>query len=111
MPCPVDENHQVTYSTRYDSYVCDQCNTWLDGTCEDPECMFCKDRPATPHEEDTMNTPNPGSDAAIAQGCTCPVMDNHHGAGMPFPDGPRFWINADCPLHSQYLKKEATDAT
>ena len=26
--------------------------------------------------------PNPGSDAAIARGCTCPVLDNHHGMGM-----------------------------
>ena len=23
----------------------------------------------------------PGSDAAVEQGCTCPVIDNQHGAG------------------------------
>ena len=40
-------------------------------------------------------TPNPGSDAAIKQGCTCPVMDNAHGRRA---DG-MFWINAECPVH------------
>ncbi len=39
--------------------------------------------------------PNPGSDAALKLGCTCPVMDNHHGRG----DSCSFWISADCPLH------------
>jgi hypothetical protein len=51
--------------------------------------------------------PNPGSDAAIAAGCTCPVLDNGHGAGAGWPDdigptfecGPVFWITEDCPLH------------
>lgn len=28
-----------------------------------------------------MNTPNPGSDEAIAAGCRCPVLDNAHGRG------------------------------
>lgn len=44
-------------------------------------------------------TPNPGSDAAIERGCTCPVMDNAHGRGIPTPDGPRFWYSERCPLH------------
>lgn len=43
--------------------------------------------------------PNPGSEAAQERGCSCPVLDNHRGKGMPYPDGPRFWINGDCPLH------------
>jgi len=43
--------------------------------------------------------PNPGSDEALAMGCLCACMDNHYGAGMPYPDGPRFWVQADCPLH------------
>lgn len=31
--------------------------------------------------------PNPGSDEAIASGCTCPVIDNGHGRGyMGRPD-------------------------
>jgi hypothetical protein len=54
-----------------------------------------------------MTVPNPGSDAAIDANCSCPVMDNHHGRGIPWPreDGldptehPSFWVNADCPLH------------
>ena len=53
----------------------------------------------------TEPKPNPGSDDAIAQGCTCPVIDNHHGEGMPkplYPDGTRyFWMSADCPLHGE----------
>lgn len=43
--------------------------------------------------------PNPGSDEAIKQGCTCPVLDNAHGKGIPTKDGPMFWIAASCPLH------------
>ena len=47
--------------------------------------------------------PSPGSDAAIAKGCKCPVLDNAHGKGCGWPTesgGPAFWINADCPLHA-----------
>lgn len=43
-------------------------------------------------------TPNPGSDAARAQGCWCAVMDNHRGD----PEVGRirgFWITQGCPLH------------
>ena len=51
-----------------------------------------------------MNTPNPGSDEAIALGCTCPVMDNGHGkgymGGVKDEDGNVvFVMNCDCPLH------------
>ena len=54
-------------------------------------------------------TPNPGSDEAIRLGCKCPVLDNEHGRGIPWPrdDGrdpvkfPSFWTNADCPLHGE----------
>lgn len=51
-----------------------------------------------------METPLPGSDAAVALGCTCPVIDNAHGAGRG-GDGPRFgWvISLDCPLHGGKL--------
>jgi hypothetical protein len=46
-------------------------------------------------------TPNPGSEEALALGCCCPVLDNHHGAGIPW--GGRgelcFWVNGACPLH------------
>lgn len=46
--------------------------------------------------------PNPGSDEAIAQGCTCPVLDNGHGRGCGREiDGRHvFWINSECPIHN-----------
>ena len=49
-----------------------------------------------------MTTPNPGSDAAIKQGCTCPVYDNARGKGI-MGDGEKYgyWITAGCPLHGQ----------
>lgn len=50
----------------------------------------------------------PGSPAAIEQGCTCPVIDNHYGEGMPYRDGPRFWTDSNCPIHTP--KTPASDA-
>ncbi len=43
----------------------------------------------------------PGSLAAREQGCTCPVIDNAHGAGRG-SNGERFgwWIAGDCALHA-----------
>lgn len=50
-----------------------------------------------------MNKPNPGSDEAIKLGCTCPVLDNHHGhIGIDNARG--FWVNGDCPLHGEDTK-------
>lgn len=43
------------------------------------------------------NKPNPGSKEARALGCTCPVIDNHHGHGA---DG-YFWVSENCPLHGE----------
>jgi len=40
----------------------------------------------------------PGSDCAIAKGCTCPVMDNNHGRGYMGMDGV-FVMSMGCPLH------------
>lgn len=42
--------------------------------------------------------PNPGSDEAVALGCTCPVMDNNHGAGTKGLEG-CFWYTSGCPVH------------
>ncbi len=52
----------------------------------------------------TEQIPNPGSEAALAQGCLCPVLDNEYGRGtFGTVDKPQaeknFWINGDCPLH------------
>lgn len=46
-----------------------------------------------------IETPNPGSREAFAQGCICPRMDNFNGQTAPWPpDG--WWIVEGCPLHS-----------
>ena len=50
--------------------------------------------------------PSPGSDAALDQGCICPVLDNAHGlgymGGVKDPDGNvMFVMNATCPLHGR----------
>jgi hypothetical protein len=53
--------------------------------------------------------PNPGSDEARAIGCICPVLDNEHGRGIPWPreDGldpeehPSFYVREDCPVHGE----------
>lgn len=47
---------------------------------------------------DTSAVPNPGSDAAIARACTCPVADNGHGRGSGWGSG-TWWIVEGCPLH------------
>lgn len=52
---------------------------------------------------------NPGSHEARKRGCTCPVMDNAHGKGIPWPrkDGldpqlhPSFYVSEDCPMHGK----------
>lgn len=44
----------------------------------------------------------PGSDQAIADGCTCPVLDNAHGKGCGYvsQDGdPLFIVSHACPIH------------
>ncbi len=43
----------------------------------------------------------PGSDKAIAAGCTCPVLDNVHGHGWVVNGKRVWWIHMDCPLHGQ----------
>lgn len=47
---------------------------------------------------DSAETPPPGSDAAIAAGCTCPVYDNAHGRGYMGMAGV-YAYTAGCPLH------------
>jgi hypothetical protein len=44
-------------------------------------------------------TPNPGSDKAVRQGCTCPRKDN--GDGKRSTRSGRWWINLNCELHSK----------
>lgn len=47
-----------------------------------------------------MKIPNPGSDAALDKGCTCPVVDNGHG-NEELGNTRGFWISGDCPLHAK----------
>jgi len=49
----------------------------------------------------TKEKPRPGHPAAKRLGCTCPVMDNHNGAGRG-GDGEQFgwYITGDCPIHA-----------
>lgn len=41
---------------------------------------------------------NPGSLAAVEQGCTCPVLENFSGMFPPL-GADLWWIDVDCPLH------------
>ncbi len=50
--------------------------------------------------------PNPGSDAAIEAGCTCPVLDNAHGNGFLWDGAKVFWITDSCPLHGKRNKRK-----
>ena len=45
--------------------------------------------------------PPPGSSSAVDRGCTCPVYDNAHGAGMGRDEHGRvvYVMSLDCPLH------------
>lgn len=52
--------------------------------------------------------PNPGSEKAVKQGCTCAVIDNHYGKGFPWGDTKQaFWITEGCPLHAPKEKSHA----
>lgn len=48
--------------------------------------------------------PNPGSDAAIAMGCTCPVLDNGHGSERLGRER-GFVMNSECTLHGIRIDK------
>lgn len=60
-------------------------------------------------------TPKPGSDAAIALGCVCPVLDNGHGKGYMGQPG-IFVYTMGCPVHdpapnNKWLFEERTPIT
>lgn len=54
--------------------------------------------------QETTNIPSPGTPEAIEQGCTCPVFDNCHGAGVEINGERCWWITEGCPLHSVVSK-------
>ena len=38
----------INYSRKYNTHYCEKCNSWLEETCEDPDCEFCVNRPERP---------------------------------------------------------------
>ena len=63
-----------------------------------------------------MSNPTPGSPEAVEAGCTCPVMDNHYGQGVPVGPNPNsllvqsrvvsFWYSTGCSMHGCAVIKE-----
>ena len=52
----------------------------------------------------------PGSDEARAAGCTCPIIDNHYGAGQDRGGSePVFVINLECPVHGDWARRRARE--
>lgn len=49
--------------------------------------------------------PPPGSDEALAEGCTCPILDNAHGRGI-MGLGKDFVVAQGCPLHDMRQFRE-----
>lgn len=47
---------------------------------------------------DALISSPPGSRKALAEGCTCPTIDNHHGAGYRGHPS-RYAVNVTYPLH------------
>jgi hypothetical protein len=43
----VDEK-DIAYSKEYDAYYNQRTNEWIDDQCCDPNCEFCRRRPAQP---------------------------------------------------------------
>ena len=58
-----------------------------------------------------MKLPPPGSPEAVALGCRCARMDNHHGKGYMGIEGVYVYSGA-CKLHAQEMqqKKQELDA-
>lgn len=54
--------------------------------------------------------PSPGSAAAGALGCTCPVIDNGHGRGYMGQPG-IFVMTENCPLHGRRLETKSQERT
>lgn len=44
-------NTPKRYSDKHDAYYCPKCLYWLEAICPDRECMFCKDRPRYPGQD------------------------------------------------------------
>ncbi len=51
--------------------------------------------------ETTEEPPYPGSSAALAGGCLCPVLDNGHGNPRLAEDRGGWIISMACPMHAR----------
>ena len=49
------------------------------------------------------DAPNPGTDAALKLGCTCPVIDNCYGKGYRGQEGVFAYV-VSCPVHDAIAK-------
>lgn len=61
--------------------------------------------------EEEWQTMPPGSDAAITNGCTCPILDNGYGEGFVVNGRRQWWIAEACPLHGEqkFYSEEVQD--
>lgn len=39
---------EARYNESYDAYFCPLCARWLEATCDDADCDYCRDRPSSP---------------------------------------------------------------
>ena len=53
--------------------------------------------------------PNPGTQAAIEAGCTCPWMDNRNGVVLNESGQRTYWYSSDCPVHGIPQEQEADE--
>ena len=68
--------------------------------------MTAPDAGAVPYSENRVGKPAPGSAAAVAAGCTCPVLANAHGEGFSVTydsddseTSRAYYVRRFCPVH------------
>ena len=47
----------LAYNEKHDADYCPECDEWVSGQCEDPECEFCRDRPEKPSQAGSESPP------------------------------------------------------
>ena len=47
-----------------------------------------------------LGIPNPGSLGAVADGCRCPMFDNHLGEGFEQNGKVQWVVSTDCTMHN-----------
>lgn len=41
---------EVKYHYTFDAFYCKECDKWLESTCPDTDCEYCKERPEKPSD-------------------------------------------------------------